>query len=355
MTRVQKTLLEARKVVHEFGQGPLKVRALRGINLTLNQGELTLLMGPSGSGKTTLLSILGCILRPSAGMVIVAGKETTGMSPEQLAAFRREHVGFIFQAYNLFPTLSAEENVKVALDIRGVRGPQAGVLAHRALCRVGLRDRERSLPSTLSGGEQQRLAVARALVGSPSVMLADEPTAALDSVNSLIVMDLLKELAQSDHRAVLAVTHDPRTVPFADRVLSIEDGMIKDEQRRVQGIDTVNDLSIRRRKTMSQAAPPSEVPPPTVGPGCDRQLSLQFVISTVTKYVPDAQSPILLSDVVKARLAQRAASAADYRITAREDILGILADWDNPDNALASQSDECIHSLAALFGETRNH
>ena len=351
MTRVQKALLEAREVVQEFGQGARKVRALKGVSLTLYAGELTLLMGPSGSGKTTLLSILGCILRPTAGIVIVAGRKATGLPPEQLAAFRREHIGFIFQSYNLFPTLSAEENVRVALDVRGMRGRQAIVLAQRALYQVGLRHKVKSFPSHLSGGEQQRLAVARALVGSPSVMLADEPTAALDSQNGLAVMELLKELAQSDSRAVLAVTHDPRTVPFADRILSIEDGVITDEQRRAEGIDTVNDLSLRKRKIMTQPATssPIETPPYTPGPSCERQQNLQIVISSVARLLPGPRPPFLLSDVVKARLAQRAASPAHQHLTAREDILGILADWDNPDDILTSQSDECLLSLAELF------
>jgi len=352
MTRVRKALLEARELVQEFGLGARKVRALRGVSLTLNAGELTLLMGPSGSGKTTLLSILGCILRPTAGVVIVAGRQATGLPPEQLAAFRREHIGFIFQSYNLFPTLSAEENVRVTLDVRGMRGPRAVVLAQRALHQVGLRHKVKSLPAHLSGGEQQRLAVARALVGSPSVMLADEPTAALDSQNGLAVMELLKELAQSDSRAVLAVTHDPRTVPFADRILSIEDGVIRDEQRRVEGIDTVNDLSLRKRKIVTQTAASSPIEAPRYAPalGCERQHNLQIVISAVARFLPESRPPFLLSDVVKARLAQRAAAAAHQHATARDDILAILVDWDNPDDVLASQSDECLLSLAELFG-----
>jgi putative ABC transport system ATP-binding protein len=221
---------------------------LKGVSLTLNPGELTLLMGPSGSGKTTLLSIMGCMLSPTSGSLSIAGESTDGLSPEQLAALRRRHVGFIFQSYNLFPTLSAEENVRLALDVRGGRGSQAVVDAQRALYQVGLRHRLKSYPGNLSGGEQQRVAVARALAGSPSVILADEPTAALDSENGLAVMGLLSQIAKDKSRAVLAVTHDPRTVPFADRILRIEDGLIVGEERRTEGVETVHELSRNRKR-----------------------------------------------------------------------------------------------------------
>ena len=241
-------MLEARDIVKQLGEGARKVRALKGVSLALNAGELTLLMGPSGSGKTTLLSILGCILTPTEGSLSVAGRPTAGLSPEHLAHLRRRYIGFIFQSYNLFPTLTAEENVKVALDLRGERGSEATVRAQRALQRVGVRHRMKSYPGNLSGGEQQRVAVARALVGSPSVMLADEPTAALDSENGLAVMQLLSEIARDARRAVLAVTHDPRTIPFADRVLRIEDGLIVGEERRTEGVETLHQLARNRKR-----------------------------------------------------------------------------------------------------------
>jgi putative ABC transport system ATP-binding protein len=245
---VPHVVLEAKGIVKELGRGAGKVRALKGVDLSLNAGELTLLMGPSGSGKTTLLSILGCILTPTAGTLMVAGHSIEGLPPEALAALRRQNVGFIFQSYNLFPTLTAEENVRLALDVRGGRGSQAVVNAQRALYQVGLRHRLKSYPGNLSGGEQQRVAVARALAGSPSVILADEPTAALDSENGLAVMALLSQLAKDKTRAVLAVTHDPRTVPFADRILRIEDGLIVGEERRTEGVDTVHELARNRKR-----------------------------------------------------------------------------------------------------------
>jgi putative ABC transport system ATP-binding protein len=242
------TMLEASDIVKDLGQGAGKVRALKGVSLKLSAGELTLLMGPSGSGKTTLLSILGCILSPSAGTLAIAGKATAGLSPEALADLRRKHIGFIFQSYNLFPTLTAEENVRLALDVRGSRGSDAIVAAQRALQKVGLRHKLKSYPANLSGGEQQRVAVARSLVGSPSVILADEPTAALDSENGIAVMSLLSQIAKDRTRAVLAVTHDPRTVPYADRILRIEDGLIVGEERRAEGVETVHELARTRKR-----------------------------------------------------------------------------------------------------------
>jgi putative ABC transport system ATP-binding protein len=243
-----KVMLDARDIVKDLGQGAGKVRALKGVSLKLNAGELTLLMGPSGSGKTTLLSILGCILTPTAGTLSVAGKPTAGLSTEALADLRRDHIGFIFQSYNLFPTLTAEENVRLALDVRGSRGSDAIVAAQRALQKVGLRHKLNAFPANLSGGEQQRVAVARSLVGSPSVILADEPTAALDSENGVAVMSLLSQIAKDRSRAVLAVTHDPRTVPYADRILRIEDGLIVGEERRAEGVETVHELARTRKR-----------------------------------------------------------------------------------------------------------
>lgn len=241
-------MLEAASVVKELGFGAIKVRALKGVNLKLNAGELTLLMGPSGSGKTTLLSILGCIMSPTSGTLTVADHPTSGLSPEQLADLRRRHVGFVFQSYNLFPTLTAEENVRIALDVRGDKGSEAKVRAQRALQQVGLGHRLKSYPGNMSGGEQQRVAVARAIVGSPSVILADEPTAALDSENGVAVMQLLSDIAKDKSRAVLAVTHDPRTIPFANRILRIEDGMIVGEERRTEGVETVHELARTRKR-----------------------------------------------------------------------------------------------------------
>jgi putative ABC transport system ATP-binding protein len=242
-------VLEADNVVKELGKGAGKVVALKGVNLSLVKGELTLLMGPSGSGKTTLLSILGCILTPTSGIVRIEGESTAGKSAEALAALRRKHIGFIFQSYNLFPTLSALENVRIALDVIGQKGYQAARRAEEVLHDVGLGKRLKNYPSNLSGGEQQRVAVARAIAASPSVVLADEPTAALDSENGHAVMALLARIAKEQNRSVLAVTHDPRTLGYADRVVRIEDGLIVGEERRPQGLDApeITDLTKRRK------------------------------------------------------------------------------------------------------------
>ena len=241
-------VLEARNVVKELGQGAGKVRALKGVSLALMPGELTLLMGPSGSGKTTLLSILGCILTPDEGSLTMAGRRVDGLSAEELAAVRREHVGFIFQSYNLFPTLTALENVRLALDVRGASAAETIIKAETALREVGLGHRLNSYPRNMSGGEQQRVAVARALAGAPSVILADEPTAALDSENGHAVMALLARIARDKSRAVLAVTHDPRTHAYADRIVRIEDGQITGEERRVEARKNVTRYDRTRKR-----------------------------------------------------------------------------------------------------------
>jgi putative ABC transport system ATP-binding protein len=224
-------LLEAVNLAKDLGSGAGKVAALKGVTLTLNAGELTLLMGPSGSGKTTLLSILGCILTPTDGTVRLCGYSTAGLSPEALALLRRDHVGFVFQSFHLFPTLSAIDNVRLVLDVRGVRSRAAKAGSREALARVGLADKMRAFPHELSGGEQQRVAIARAIVGKPSVILADEPTAALDGENGRAIMKIIAEIARQEGHAVLIVTHDPRLLPFADRIVHIEDGRMTGEER----------------------------------------------------------------------------------------------------------------------------
>ena len=225
------TMIEANEIRMALGEGAGRVEALKGINLSLAGGELTLLMGPSGSGKTTLLSVLGCMLSPTSGSVNIRSRAITGLDAEELAQVRRENIGFVFQSYHLFPTLTAAENVRLSLDVRGDRSREARAKANQALATVGLAHKADSFPRALSGGEQQRVAVARAIVSDPSVILADEPTAALDSENGQAVMTVLAELAKDPSRAMFIVTHDPRIMPFADRILRIEDGRIVDDQR----------------------------------------------------------------------------------------------------------------------------
>ena len=228
-------LIKAENVAKVLGSGAAQVAALKDVSLALKGGELTLLMGPSGSGKTTLLSILGCMLTPTEGTVRICGHSTAGAGPEDLALLRREHVGFVFQSFHLFPTLSATDNVRLALDVRGEPSRSAKVRSREALAKVGLSHKLSALPRELSGGEQQRVAIARAIVGNPSIILADEPTAALDGENGQAIMKILAGIAQEQGRAVLIVTHDPRLLPFADRVVHIEDGrIVREECRRAE-------------------------------------------------------------------------------------------------------------------------
>jgi putative ABC transport system ATP-binding protein len=232
-------VIEAADVVKVLGTGAAQVEALKGVSLAVAGGELALLMGPSGSGKTTLLSVLGCMLTPTRGTIYVRGNTTSGASPEELARLRRDHVGFVFQSYHLFPTLTALDNVRLVLDVRGERSAKAITKAKDALTVVGLAHKFNSYPSELSGGEQQRVAIARAIVGDASAILADEPTAALDSENGQAIMAVLAEIAKDPSRGVLVVTHDTRILPFADRVIRIEDGRIVGEERTERAVGKV--------------------------------------------------------------------------------------------------------------------
>jgi putative ABC transport system ATP-binding protein len=227
-------IVEAVGVTKVLGHGAAQVHALKDINLSLRGGELTVLMGPSGSGKTTLLSVLGCMLTPTSGTVRVCGHATQGADAVALAKLRRDHVGFVFQSYHLFPTLTAAENIQVALDIRGAHGEDARAKSHDALEKVGLAHKVASYPHELSGGEQQRVAIARAIVSNPSAIFADEPTAVLDTKNGQAIMRILAEIAKDPAHGVLVVTHDSRMTSFADRVIHIEDGrLVRDERGSV--------------------------------------------------------------------------------------------------------------------------
>jgi putative ABC transport system ATP-binding protein len=218
--------IRVRELTKTYAEGNTGTLALRGVDLDVHSGELLMLMGPSGSGKTTLLSIMGCILTASSGSVQIAGKEITRLTEEQLPAIRLEHVGFVFQGFNLFPTLTASENVELMLDLKGVAARSAKKRAAELLDQVGLSGKHDSFPSDLSGGQKQRVAIARALAGDPGIILADEPTAALDSHTGKNVMEMMSELAHKRDRTVVIVTHDSRVLSFADRIVRIEDGAI---------------------------------------------------------------------------------------------------------------------------------
>ena len=222
----KKHVLEANGVVKVFEEGSQRVEVLRGVSITVAPGEVVALEGPSGSGKTTLLSIMGCILTPTSGEITIAGERVDAARPDQLRDVRRRSIGFVFQQYNLFPALTALENVEYALNVKGRKGRSAHEEATSALTRVGLGDRLHFLPRDLSGGQKQRVAIARALAGSPPVILADEPTANLDTVVGTQVLELFRDLAKSESRGLVIVTHDPKVRAVADRVVGIRDGRL---------------------------------------------------------------------------------------------------------------------------------
>jgi len=219
-------VLEATGVTKAFDEGRQKVEVLHGVDLALERGQVVALEGPSGSGKTTLLSILGCILTPTSGRVVVDGEAVDAARPERLPALRRRAIGFVFQQFNLFPALTARENVEYALNVKGMKNGAARAEAERVLAAVGLGERLDFLPRDLSGGQKQRVAIARALAGSPPILLADEPTANLDSQVGGQVLELFRELALRENRALLIVTHDPKVRSIADRVVAIRDGRL---------------------------------------------------------------------------------------------------------------------------------
>src|SRR5579863_1470396 len=226
MWKKMQPAIAVRQLTKNYAEGSAGTLALRGVDLDVQAGELLMLMGPSGSGKTTLLSIMGCILTATAGSVRIAGREVVGLSEKELPALRLEHIGFVFQGFNLFPTLTAGENVELMLDLKGVSVAKAKKRAQELLEQVGLSEKYASFPADLSGGQKQRVAIARALAGDPGIILADEPTAALDSHTGRNVMQMMSDLAHQRGRAVVIVTHDSRVLNFADRIVRIEDGAI---------------------------------------------------------------------------------------------------------------------------------
>jgi putative ABC transport system ATP-binding protein len=221
-------VLEAVGVTKSFVEGKETVPVLRGISLQLERGEVVVLEGPSGSGKTTLLFILGCLLTPTSGRVVIDGEEVDPSRPDRLPDVRKRSIGFVFQQFHLFSALTALENVEYALNVKGVAGSSARREAERMLAAVELTDRGRVRPRDLSGGQKQRVAIARALSGQNAILLADEPTASIDSRLSGQVLDLFARLARDENRAVLIVSHDPKVRAIADRVLQIEDGLLWD-------------------------------------------------------------------------------------------------------------------------------
>ena len=217
------SILQARRVEKHFQEGRETISVLKGIDFDVARGEIVSLEGPSGSGKTTFLSILGCILTPSNGNVTIDGQV---VDAKRLAAIRKRSLGFVFQQFNLFPSLTALENVEYALNVKGVKGSDARREADRVIEAVGLGERKHFLPRDLSGGQKQRVAIARALAGNAPILLADEPTANLDSVVGAQVLQMFKDLAKKENRALVIVTHDHKVREVADRVVKIHDGQL---------------------------------------------------------------------------------------------------------------------------------
>jgi putative ABC transport system ATP-binding protein len=215
-----------RGVTKTYGKGESRVPALRGIDLDVRAGELLMLVGPSGCGKTTLISVASGILDHDEGQCLLLGEDLEAMADRRRVRFRGENVGFVFQAFNLIPALSALENAAVPLFIQGVPRREALRRASELLDRVGLSDRARAFPAELSGGQAQRVAIARALVHRPRLIVCDEPTSALDHETGLRVMEILREVALADGRSLILVTHDPRIFRFADRIAQMDDGRI---------------------------------------------------------------------------------------------------------------------------------
>src|SRR5579872_2446027 len=227
-----KTAVSCKAITKWFGEGDARVQALRGLDLEIGMGELAMLVGPSGCGKTTLISIIAGLLDATEGHLEVLGRTPNGFTPEEQILFRRKNLGFVFQQFNLLPTLTAAENVAVPLFVAGFPRRPAIEKASELLNELGLGDHLRNLPSQLSGGQQQRVAIARALIHDPRLVVCDEPTSALDAKTGHKVMELFAEIAVRPDRALIVVTHDSRIFDFADVITHMEDGRAVSEERK---------------------------------------------------------------------------------------------------------------------------
>lgn len=225
------SIVEVKNLSKVFGSGHTAVKAVENVNLKIEAGDIVLIMGPSGSGKTTLISMIGTLLRPSQGQILIDGADTSKLSDTNLAALRLKKLGFMFQSFNLLSALTAEQNVEVPLLVAGTNKEQSQKKARELLSKLHLEKRLTNLPKNLSGGEKQRVAVARALANEPKLILADEPTANLDTKTGSEVMELLCNTACVENRAVIIVSHDPRIREVAKRVITIEDGKLVKEEK----------------------------------------------------------------------------------------------------------------------------
>lgn len=232
MATVTETVIETKKLTKVYGKGNTEVRALDGMDLVIERGEFTAIVGPSGSGKSTALQLIGGLDHPTSGQVFLAGTAIQDMSGRQLSDFRRDHIGFIFQAYNLIPVLSAQENAEYIMLLQGRSKKERRKQVGKILDAVGLRGLEKRRPAQLSGGQQQRVAVARALASKPDIILADEPTANLDSATGTGLVDMMKQFNEEDGVTFVFSTHDPRIMTRAKRLITLEDGKIVEDIRQ---------------------------------------------------------------------------------------------------------------------------
>jgi putative ABC transport system ATP-binding protein len=223
---VSDCLLSVKGINVTLGSGEASVRALSDVSLAFPVGVVTLIMGPSGSGKTTLLSVLGCLLKPQDGRVVVNGKEITGLREDELTGIRREQIGFVFQAFRLFNSLTALENVVLAMEVCGEKGQDVRAKAEKCLEDLGMSAKKHLKPAEMSGGEKQRVAIARALVREPKILLADEPTASLDSKAGEVIARILHGIAEVQQRTVVIVSHDERLRGFAKNIVGLRDGKV---------------------------------------------------------------------------------------------------------------------------------
>ena len=228
-------VVEAKEVTRTYGEGDTAVHALRGCSIDVRRGELTAVMGPSGSGKSTLMHIMAGLDRPTSGTVSIDGNDITDLGDTELTKLRREHIGFIFQFFNLLPMLTAEENIVLPLELAGKKLDKAWI--DEVITKIGLDDRRNHRPSELSGGQQQRVAIARALISKPTVIFADEPTGNLDSTTSAEILELLRDSVSTYGQTTVMVTHDANAAAIADRVLFLADGCIVKELRGAEAHD----------------------------------------------------------------------------------------------------------------------
>ena len=232
MKNAMRNVIKTEKLCRYFGEKNTLVKALEEVSIEIEQGEFTAIIGPSGSGKSTLLQLIGGLDEITKGQILLDGKDIGAMSGTELSDFRRDHIGFIFQAYNLIPVLSAEENIEYIMLMQGVPESERKQRVHTILKEVGLEGMAHRKPAQMSGGQQQRVAVARAMVSRPSLILADEPTANLDTATGAALLDMMKELNEKENMTFIFSTHDPKIMERAKRIITLEDGQVVSDERR---------------------------------------------------------------------------------------------------------------------------